>query len=387
LYLTCVAGDSFSFFLLQNFYGFRKIKSDPLRLRDAVSDSETKYWKFRHEKFQRGRPDLLSEIRKSNHMEAADKKEVDCLRSEVQELRSRVVSMAKDMEKLTALLQTAATAASPVVTDATGPSSKKRKINLLPSPVGSCQATAITPDPMPVTSAGDSPEVVGPSATHLSMPKIPPMPSPSKLTSSSIRDESLASLSAVDEEILTSLFSLEPSSTTFPADDDDDDPILIGAVDDAAPEDPIYEVDDEAEVEYRAMPTSAIDNTNSNNNSGLVDAELVQKMKDSLALLPKNLQKLFVERMVALTTNPAAFQTQVEAVNALAVSAAEEARRRRNFAPTSKQTAELATAALGSFLSRYQGSSVSPADVSSNMDAIDPLLVDDEPLPVFPLDA
>ena len=61
--------NNFSSFVRQlNFYGFRKIKSDPLRIHDAANDEESKYWKFKHPKFQRGRPDLLAEIKKSNHV-------------------------------------------------------------------------------------------------------------------------------------------------------------------------------------------------------------------------------------------------------------------------------------------------------------------------------
>merc|ERR1719424_356176 len=64
--------NNFSSFVRQlNFYGFRKIKTDPIRIRDQESGAEAKYWRFRHEKFLRGRPDMLSEIKKSNQIEPA----------------------------------------------------------------------------------------------------------------------------------------------------------------------------------------------------------------------------------------------------------------------------------------------------------------------------
>lgn len=97
--------NNFSSFVRQlNFYGFRKIKSDPLRIRDEANDNESKYWKFRHEKFVQGRPDLLVEIRKSNHTEAADKQEVENLKHEVNDLKARMASMNQEMEKMATLV-------------------------------------------------------------------------------------------------------------------------------------------------------------------------------------------------------------------------------------------------------------------------------------------
>jgi HSF-type DNA-binding len=240
----------------QNFYGFRKIKSDAIRIRDAASDTESKFWKFRHDKFQRGRPDLLSEIRKSNHTEAADKKEVDLLRSEVYELRSRLSSMEKDMEKLTSLLHTIASAspslasktlmASAAISEAIATASgsknankntnssisnnninKKRKISPLPSPV-----TSVSLEPLAVSSLADkvafdidnnrNNKVLDDDV--MKVPKVPPMPSPSQLISSSsttLREESLGTLTSMDEDIFTSLFPLDDSTSSSSSSSDD----------------------------------------------------------------------------------------------------------------------------------------------------------------------
>merc|ERR1711935_418538 len=97
--------NNFSSFVRQlNFYGFRKIKTDPIRIRDQESDAEAKYWRFRHEKFLRGRPDLLSEIKKSNQIEPAEKQEVESLKSEVKDLKSQFATMSKNMEQLAAVV-------------------------------------------------------------------------------------------------------------------------------------------------------------------------------------------------------------------------------------------------------------------------------------------
>merc|ERR1739841_87864 len=92
---------------------------------------------------------------------------------------------------------------------------------------------------------------------------------------------------------------------------------------------------------------------------GQVDAKLVEQLRHSLNNLPKNLQELFVERLVNAIASPESFQKQVEAVTALAKAAAQEAESRTNNSNTehnsndNRQSVELATAALGSFLARY----------------------------------
>ena len=97
--------NNFSSFVRQlNFYGFRKIKSGSLRIADAATSEESKYWKFRHEKFQRGRPDLLTQIRK-NTSETADKQEVDQLRGEVKDLRNALMKVNDDVVKLKSLVE------------------------------------------------------------------------------------------------------------------------------------------------------------------------------------------------------------------------------------------------------------------------------------------
>ena len=98
--------NNFSSFVRQlNFYGFRKVKNESIRIDTAQQREESNYWRFRHENFIRGRPDLLKDIKKTSH-QAAEKAEVDTLKKEVHELRARLSSMSNDVTRLTSLVET-----------------------------------------------------------------------------------------------------------------------------------------------------------------------------------------------------------------------------------------------------------------------------------------
>lgn len=373
--------------------GFRKIKSDPLRIKDAAADVESKFWKFRHEKFQRGRPDLLSEIRKSNHTEPAEKKEVEALKSEVRDLKTRMARMAKDMEKLTSLLQTASaqgmsvTPAPPEASMASQESyiqenatSKKRKVSPMPSPVVSI------PDAVSSFQVDGSQEARHSDLLDKNLEKVPTIPSPSKLHK--LRDVSGPSFNSLDEEMLTTLFPLEEERSVEDLRPDDNEPLLLNSM---CLDDDIDNSVVSSDIPDMAfsLGLSSIQKTQELPNSDKLqlasqidgsNPNLVEKMKDSLSKLPKNLQQLFVERLVRLITHPEAFQSQVDAVTALAAAAVKEAQSRLEAQKNTTgkvaddidvlgQSADVATAVLGSFLSRYGASvSVPPVGDDSNQE-------------------
>ena len=98
--------NNFSSFVRQlNFYGFRKIKADPLRLKEAAVSNASKWWKFRHEFFQQGREDLLVQIRKASHSEGADKQEVEALKKEVNSLKEQVSEVNAQMREMRKLME------------------------------------------------------------------------------------------------------------------------------------------------------------------------------------------------------------------------------------------------------------------------------------------
>ena len=110
----------FSSFVRQlNFYGFRKIKyADTIKI-DAKLEAETaNFWRFRHDKFQRGKPEWLSEIKRSvgaqNILNPTDIKpkpmlqkveDTTGLKSEVTVLKKRIEAMTKNIDELTSLVQ------------------------------------------------------------------------------------------------------------------------------------------------------------------------------------------------------------------------------------------------------------------------------------------
>ncbi|ETN02371.1 hypothetical protein PPTG_16589 [Phytophthora nicotianae INRA-310] len=109
----------FSSFVRQlNLYGFRKVRATSA---STVEDAEEEdaspkdWWEFRHERFVRGRRDLLCEIRRRSPSDArastplagtpVERVEFEELRAEVSGLREEMHKMQKSNQQLTGLLQ------------------------------------------------------------------------------------------------------------------------------------------------------------------------------------------------------------------------------------------------------------------------------------------
>lgn len=348
--------NNFSSFVRQlNFYGFRKIKSDPIKLTSPNNDYEAKYWRFRHEKFLRGRPDLLGEIRKANSTESPDKQEVDALKTEVKVLKHRMSNMAGDIDRLTSLVKEMMTVQqNQEVTTVymPEPGSKKRKFQP-PSPVKSSTHpiqpvasivplhVSSLPDP---TSVNDTDLFMGDdtldfeNGTQYIPGSITPL-------AQNDRFDSLGTITSVDQDLLD-LFQedVEKQETPF------------GMITDS---DPLPD-----------MTLSATDGSKSLQKVN-ADAALVQKLHDSLEALPQSMQELFVERLVATIADPEAFKNHVNAVSALAAAAAEEAKKRIIAANKDEEDSEnatnialpLAAATLGAFLTQYSSALQNNSDV------------------------
>eukprot|EP00549_Striatella_unipunctata_P009050 CAMPEP_0118682700 /NCGR_PEP_ID=MMETSP0800-20121206/5623_1 /TAXON_ID=210618 ORGANISM="Striatella unipunctata, Strain CCMP2910" /NCGR_SAMPLE_ID=MMETSP0800 /ASSEMBLY_ACC=CAM_ASM_000638 /LENGTH=235 /DNA_ID=CAMNT_0006579103 /DNA_START=361 /DNA_END=1068 /DNA_ORIENTATION=- len=141
---------NFSSFARQlNFYGFRKLKAEPILTADF--DARTAcYVRFYHEKFQKDKPELLPQIKRATKSDMQSKDDVESLKMEISNLKEcmaamtaeydrklaevsfdcnrRIASISGDYEKLAMVVQqlltkdqTASAAAAAAATDGTGP--------------------------------------------------------------------------------------------------------------------------------------------------------------------------------------------------------------------------------------------------------------------------
>lgn len=92
---------NFSSFARQlNFYGFRKLKAEPICLLDADEKTAT-HVSFFHRSFQKDRPELLQHIKRATKgaVDQQSKDEVESVRNELAQLRSQIEAMRTEHDK------------------------------------------------------------------------------------------------------------------------------------------------------------------------------------------------------------------------------------------------------------------------------------------------
>eukprot|EP00602_Paraphysomonas_sp_CaronLab_P004337 CAMPEP_0185031490 /NCGR_PEP_ID=MMETSP1103-20130426/18994_1 /TAXON_ID=36769 /ORGANISM="Paraphysomonas bandaiensis, Strain Caron Lab Isolate" /LENGTH=314 /DNA_ID=CAMNT_0027567033 /DNA_START=215 /DNA_END=1159 /DNA_ORIENTATION=+ len=97
--------NNFSSFVRQlNFYGFHKVKSDT---KSYISDDDVKVLEFQHPLFQRDRPDLLGDIKRSISCgeSGPSAQEFETLKTEVSELSSQVEMLAYALSEVKDMLK------------------------------------------------------------------------------------------------------------------------------------------------------------------------------------------------------------------------------------------------------------------------------------------
>ncbi|TDH72118.1 hypothetical protein CCR75_001240 [Bremia lactucae] len=99
--------NNFSSFVRQlNFYGFRKHKKDEIVI-STEEDKSKNWWEFYHDKFLRGRQELMAQIRRKTYSEPAspDHEEVEILKQSVQSLQGQVSELMGQLSDLTGLVK------------------------------------------------------------------------------------------------------------------------------------------------------------------------------------------------------------------------------------------------------------------------------------------
>jgi hypothetical protein len=280
-------------------YRFRKVRTDPIRLKDSYMGEETR---FHHEMFRRDRPDLLSEIKKPNQTESADKQEVERLKDEVADLKDQVANTADDIHRLTQLVTGMQIQNEQLqMSGMSQPAGNKRRASQDHYPIH-VQSNYF--EPMALPEMGNGSDQV--KAEHSLIEPIP--------------------LNGQEEHMIANMFSSGGSDSLD----------VFGNF---------------------AGGTIAPINSDSETTEKMADPELSERLREALGSLPKDMQDLMVERMVSIVCDPAVVQAQIDAVLSLATSAATDASMRLSgtgISPKDRQSIALATSILSAYIEKVK---------------------------------
>jgi len=269
---------NFSSFVRQlNFYGFRKIRNEPLQINDdEEKEDESKFWRMRHEYFVKDKPHLLREIHHQRSTASTNTQEVDTLKTELNVLKSQISDLTSNVNRLAGFMTDVVTYGQQQQqpNDAI-PASRKRKLqSSVPQHPSQFQAIR------PIDELDTTP--------NNSITRLPLLPSRSQ---SIDRMDSLGTVTSVDKDLME-LFNEDG------------------------------EVDKKVwEEMHKHYADNVIIKPTSYGDSNIMDeTNLVETLKHALPTLPQETQQLFIERLVAAASNNHVeeFQKYVHAVVALA---------------------------------------------------------------------
>jgi len=338
--------NNFSSFVRQlNLYGFRKVKANNLLIADDQKESQSKWWRFRHDNFRRGRLDLLKELKKPNHNVAADQQEVENLKKEVSHLRAEMGRLSAVVHQMTTMLH-----------QVTGSVDSNKKRKLSADQVSSSFLVEDGPLPMlePSWELNECDGTIHPemaSDADLLMEDIPEY-QPGAV--SPLNKQEQRSISA---EFVESMFDLDRQDSTISNDS------YVG---------PSHGSDPQPELAPSSfLFNRSVSQCDDSLQPDRLDPMLSSKLEAAVSELPRSLQESFVERIVMKIASPEAYRKHVDAVSVLATAAAIEAQNQtlRNdgakdksklsMQNQSEMTLPVAAAALGAFLTKYGSASAS----------------------------
>jgi len=296
----------FSSFIRQlNFYGFRKVKFfDNVKLEVETAN----FWRFKHEHFVRGKPDLLKYIRRSNNHSGQEKaiisvpvtekneEDTEGLRSEVDVLKDRIAQMSSNLDQLTALVNKIT-----IADDALVSTGSKRKlvkvedISSLSDQKSSCSFasprlvaidddmddTRLVPDEVfssiPASLCSSSMEAIG--LNHLSR-------SSSFADDDNIVDDLIASFGDESVDIFQEPGTIYDTIT----------PVQF----------PYKYLEDE--VQGKKLPSLSTEHPNA------PDPALIARLSEALTILPRDMQELLVNRLITTITSHDTLLNHLDAV-------------------------------------------------------------------------
>ena len=378
--------NNFSSFVRQlNFYGFKKIKNDPIRLVEGADPPEAKWWRFKHENFKKGRADLLVEIKKSNQQNAADQEEVDALKNEVTDLKQRMSEMQGEMNKVTALMQQMMIAQQKQEKQQQQHQQqlKEQQVPQLAHhqydndhDMNGIQYVPSQPQQKPLSGQKRiklepeyqiNPPIQTPSQLALpiidNMHPLPDISIPERPSMiGAERAFSQTSIASFDPKDLDDILGTPGGSIDLDS-SMSSMPFLASGVqshdtDDTLPNDmnalaiaPTIGTNSTSQATPAKPSTAQVGQTNQTILD--VNQNLRQQFQYALSCLPIEMQRLFVERLISMVSNPEATQNHIEAVGALASAAARVDENVDSKNSNGDMPLQLAVATLGAFLTQY----------------------------------
>lgn len=333
--------NNFSSFVRQlNFYGFRKIKSDSVRI-TGDDDESSNWWRFKHENFLRGRPDLLNKIRKANQVNAASSEEVDKLKEEVSSLKAEMSRMSHMVHRMSGMLQQMTGRDFSVEEQ----SNKKRKFEADQISSGQSQDQSLAGCDDTILPEG---WLLDPlvSDAELLLEEVPLDYQPGAVTPPT--EKVKRSLSA---GIIAKMFDF--------VEDDEDAVPSNGSVDPST----INQDFQPDLVNSSSAYNRSVSYNDETSQPAQLDPKLSAKLNNAVSMLPKPLVEAFVERIVENIASPEAYRKHVDAVSVLATAAAIEAQNQTSggtnntMGNQSVTSLPVAAAALGAFLAKYGNAS------------------------------